>query len=64
MSITRSLSISALSDGIFLFIFSIEEEKLRILEQGFWSLVGQLLALEPWHPDFRPTRKALKYVKI
>nr|XP_029117082.1 uncharacterized protein LOC105033198 isoform X2 [Elaeis guineensis] len=32
----------------------IPAEQERILAQGPWTLVGQILALGPWHPGFRP----------
>lgn len=63
-SITIEFIVSALSKGFFLFMFSTKEEKLKVLEQGPWSLAGQLRALEPWHPSFRPTFGALKSIKI
>lgn len=63
-SIIGDFSVSALFEGFFLFVFSFEKEKLRVLVSGPQSLAGQLLALKPWHLGIRPTSDAFKAVKI
>lgn len=50
----EGLQDSALFDGLFLLHCPSEEAMTRVLDKGSWSLAGQLLALEPWRPGFRP----------
>lgn len=40
------------SKGLLLFHHLFVEAKVNILEQGHWSLAGQLLDLESWWPKF------------
>ncbi|EHA8588553.1 hypothetical protein COCNU_scaffold005738G000030 [Cocos nucifera] len=53
-----------LSRDFLLFSFPSEEAKSKVLEQDPWSLAGQLLALDCWHPTFKPTKDAIRYANV
>lgn len=47
-----------------LFQFKSEEERGTILHGGPWVVIGQLLALEPWVPNFMPGTNFVKMMMV
>ena len=63
-SVEGDLQVSLISEGVLMFILPIEEVKHRVLNKGPWSLAGQLLALEEWRSNFKPSRDVLKQLRV
>lgn len=56
--------ICALFDRFYVFVCPTKEAKVWILEKGPLSLVGQLLALQPQWPSFRPMHDAITQARV
>ncbi|XP_008796020.2 uncharacterized protein LOC103711587 [Phoenix dactylifera] len=54
----------SLADDHFALRFRSPEVRDRALSEGPWVVAGQLLALEPWTPDFLPRENPVKTVVV
>ena len=53
LNLEEELHVSSLSEGLLQFHWPFVEAKVKILERGPWSLIGQLLALKSWRLKFQ-----------
>ncbi|KAG1346180.1 hypothetical protein COCNU_06G000090 [Cocos nucifera] len=63
-NVAGGLQVSPLSEGILVFRFSSEGDKNRVLERGPWSFARQLLALEAWRPNFKPSCDGIQQARV
>ncbi|KAJ8773255.1 hypothetical protein K2173_028432 [Erythroxylum novogranatense] len=53
------LKIVDLDHDFFLARFHLEEDFLKVLTSGPWTMFGQVLAIQRWFPDFRPAQASI-----
>lgn len=58
------IKICLLNSGVFVFVFSNEELRMKVLEQGPWSFENKLIILRPWKPDVKLTKEGTKSIQI
>lgn len=58
------IKICLLNSGVFVFVFSNEELRMKVLEQGPWSFENKLIILRPWKPDVMLTKEGTKSIQI
>ncbi|KAF7815390.1 reverse transcriptase [Senna tora] len=50
-NMVKGLTISEVSQNVFLFSFDEEEDCKRIVREGPWAILGRLLIVKPWSPE-------------
>lgn len=58
------VDVSLLENGVFVFCFSCEEDKQRVLETGPWTIARRPLILRAWSKDLALERVDLQKIPI
>lgn len=58
------IKICLLNSGVFVFVFTSEEIRTKVLEQGPWSFENKPVILKPWKPGVVLTNEGIESIPI
>ncbi|XP_043697145.1 uncharacterized protein LOC122647916 [Telopea speciosissima] len=63
-SISGHVDVNLLESGFFVFRFNLEEDKVKVLEGGPWTVQRRPLILRPWKPGMKLEKVELNSIPI